>query len=157
MDQLNSIGKAFELLRLLNDHESTRDLIHSLAVFLQEWTGCEAVAIRLRQGNNFPYYETRGFPAKFLCAEDGQCASNCTTAVMKDASGAAVLDCMCSNILRGRFDATQPFFTAKGNFWTNSTTKLLAGATEDRPPGSGTQPLQPGRLRIGRPDRATAR
>ena len=36
----------------------------------------------------------------------------------------------CGNVICGRIDAKQPFFTAAGSFWTNSTTKLLATTTE---------------------------
>jgi PAS domain S-box-containing protein len=37
---------------------------------------------------------------------------------------------MCGNILCGRFDPSQPFFTARGSFWSNGTTRLLASTTE---------------------------
>ena len=30
----------------------------------------------------------------------------------------------------GRFDPSKPFFTARGSFWTNCTTELLASTTE---------------------------
>jgi signal transduction histidine kinase len=36
---------------------------------------------------------------------------------------------MCGNVIRGRFDSSQKFFTEKGSFWTNSTTQLLAETT----------------------------
>ncbi len=40
---------------------------------------------------------------------------------------------MCGNVLSGRVDPSLPFFTTRGSFWTNSTTKLLASTTnEDR-------------------------
>ena len=37
---------------------------------------------------------------------------------------------MCGNVIHGRFDPSQPFFTAGGSFWTNSTTRLLATSSE---------------------------
>ncbi|MEI8078512.1 MAG: CHASE domain-containing protein, partial [bacterium] len=49
--------------------------------------------------------------------------------VERDAAGNPVLECMCGNILSGRFDPAKPFFTAHGSFWTNGTTTLLAGTT----------------------------
>ncbi len=36
-----------KLLRLLNDPNNTHELVRSLTGFLQQWTGCEAVGIRL--------------------------------------------------------------------------------------------------------------
>jgi PAS domain S-box-containing protein len=50
--------------------------------------------------------------------------------VKRDSVGNPVLECMCGNIIRGRFDPSKPFFTAHGSFWTNSTTELLASTTE---------------------------
>ena len=41
-----------------------------------------------------------------------------------------MLECMCGNVLCGRFDPTKPFFTAHGSFWTNSTSSLLASTSE---------------------------
>jgi hypothetical protein len=53
--------------------------------------------------------------------------------MMRDDVGNPVLDCMCGNILRGRFDPSKPFFIEGGSFWTNSSTGLLASTTtEDR-------------------------
>lgn len=37
---------------------------------------------------------------------------------------------MCGNVICGRFDPSKPFFTKRGNFWTNGTTALLATTTE---------------------------
>jgi len=42
-----------------------------------------------------------------------------------------LLDCMCGNIIRGRFDPALPFFTTNGSFWCNHTTALLAGTTPE--------------------------
>ncbi len=122
-----------ELLRLLNQPSLTHELIALVARFLQGWTGCEAVGIRLREDDDFPYYETRGFPADFVRAETSLCARDAGGAPLRDPDGNPVLDCMCGNILCGRFDPGLPFFTPNGSFWSNCTTELLAGTTaEDR-------------------------
>ncbi|MBI2302252.1 MAG: GAF domain-containing protein, partial [Armatimonadetes bacterium] len=118
------------LLRLLNDEASTGELIRALTAQLQEWTGCEAVGVRLHAGGDFPYFETRGFTAEFVCAESSLCERDPDGQVKRDSLGQPVLECMCGNILRGRTDPSLPFFTAGGSFWTNSTTALLASTTE---------------------------
>ena len=63
------------LLRLLNDGSRTRELIHNVTAVLHQWMGCEAVGVRLREGDDFPYYETCGFPAEFVEAENSLCAA----------------------------------------------------------------------------------
>jgi hypothetical protein len=118
------------LLRLLNAPNDTAELIHTVTGLLQEWSGCTAVGIRLQEGEDFPYYETRGFPAEFVQGENSLCARDQNQELLRDSAGNAVLECMCGNVLCGRFDARQPFFTAAGSFWTNSTSKLLRATTE---------------------------
>jgi len=88
------------------------------------------VGIRLREGEDFPYYETRGFPPEFVEAENTLCARDAHQEMLRDSQGNPVLECMCGNVLCQRFDPRQPFFTANGSFWTNSTGKLLASTTE---------------------------
>ena len=121
---------AVELLRLSNAGGDLPKLAQDLTAWFQRITGCEAVGIRLREGDEFPYYETRGFPPEFVLAENRLCAVDAAGEVVRDNVGNPVLACMCGNILRGRFDPTKPFFTPHGSFWTNSTTELLASTTE---------------------------
>ena len=118
-----------QFLRLANESRSARDLIESAARFVQAQSGCEAVGLRLREGDDFPYFEARGFPQEFVEAENFLCARDASGEPQRDAFGNPVLDCMCGNILQGRFDPSKPFFSPGGSFWTNSTTDLLASTT----------------------------
>ena len=151
-----------ELLRLLNQPSLTHELIALVARFLQDWTGCEAVGIRLREGEDFPYFETRGFPADFVRMESRLCARDCAGEPIRDPDGNPVLECMCGNILCGRFDPRLPFFTPNGSFWSNGTTGLLASSsdqerqarTRNRCNGQGYEsvaliPLRSGALTLG--------
>jgi PAS domain-containing protein len=101
-----------KLLRLLNDPNNTHDLVRSITGFLQQWTGCEAVGVRLRDGDDFPYFETRGFPPEFVKLENQLCLRDAAGQAMRDLDGNPVLECMCGNVLCGRFDPALPFFTA---------------------------------------------
>ena len=62
--------------------------------------------------------------------ENSLCARDLNGQIVRDEIGNPVLECMCGNILCGRFDPKLPFFTAKGSFWSNCTTELLANTTE---------------------------
>ena len=119
-----------ELLCLINRELNLHDLMKDVTEMLQQWSGCEAVGIRLRDGNDYPYYETNGFPAAFVRAESRLCARNSKGQPILDGIGNPVLECMCGNVIQGRFDPRLPFFTANGSFWTNSTTDLLASTSE---------------------------
>jgi PAS domain S-box-containing protein len=105
-------------------------LMSATTASLQSWSGCESVGIRLRSGNDYPYYETCGFPPAFVQEGNHDYAYGPDGEILRDDTGYPVLECMCGNILCGRFDPAEPFFTAHGSFWSNSTTALLAGTTE---------------------------
>ncbi|MCF8031116.1 MAG: hypothetical protein K9K39_09490 [Desulfohalobiaceae bacterium] len=119
-----------DLLRFMNRDDGLHDLIRDVTVLLRNWTECEAVGVRLRDGEDFPYFETRGFPEVHLRLESRLCAVNEEGEILRDSAGNPVLECMCGNILCGRFDPSLPFFTESGSFWTGSTSELLASTSE---------------------------
>ncbi|MEK7753715.1 MAG: PAS domain S-box protein, partial [Acidobacteriota bacterium] len=118
------------LLRQINAPNDTHNLIRTVTGYLQKWSDCEAVGIRLSEGADFPYYETRGFPVDFVEAESFLCARDAQGELLFDSQGNPLLECMCGNVLCGRVNPRLPFFTENGSFWTNSTTDLLASTTE---------------------------
>jgi PAS domain S-box-containing protein len=119
-----------QFLRLINSSSDARHLVEAAVRFFHEQSGCEAVGIRLRDGDDYPYYESRGFPAEFLQAENSLCSRDPDGRTQRDYAGNPVLACMCGNVLGGRFDPNQPFFTIGGSFWSNDTTRLLATCGE---------------------------
>ncbi len=120
-----------EVSELLNRATDRSEAMRGLLERLQAWCGCEAVAVRLTLGEDFPYYETRDFPAAFVDAERNLCTYAQGGGILRDECGAPLLACMCGNVLQGRTDPSQPCFTGGGSFYTNCTTELLATATEE--------------------------
>jgi PAS domain S-box-containing protein len=118
-----------KLLSLINSRNQIHDLMKLVTTLLRDLSGCEAVGIRLKDGEDFPYFETNGFSDKFLQVENKLCSLNELGEPIRDSQGRVYLECMCGNIISGRFDPAKPFFTKHGSFWTNSTTALLAGTT----------------------------
>ncbi|MDQ7825131.1 MAG: response regulator [Candidatus Eremiobacteraeota bacterium] len=121
---------AREVLELLNRTEGASEIIRSILLLFNKSMDFEAIGIRLREGDDFPYFETKGFPEDFIEAERYLCGRDEAGEIMRDAQGDPVLECMCGNILRGRTDASLPFFTRGGSFYSNCTTDLLASTTE---------------------------
>ena len=97
---------AAEFLRIANESRGTSGLLRAVVSFFNERSGCEAVGIRLRKGDDFPYFESCGF------------------------SGHPILERMCGDVISGRVNTSGPFVTSRGNFWTNSTTGFLAASSE---------------------------
>ncbi|WP_156955728.1 GAF domain-containing protein [Solidesulfovibrio alcoholivorans] len=151
-----------QLFRLIGSMNSFREVMSEITGLMKSWSDCEAVGIRLREGDDYPYFETSGFPAKFISLENSLCATNNQGELITDTLGNPVLECMCGNIIQGRFDPSLPFFTEHGSFWTNSTTLLLASTsaadrqarTRNRCHGEGYEsvalvPLRHGNVTLG--------
>src|SRR5208337_3182430 len=119
-----------EFLRIANATNGTRDLVKAATGFFQKQSGCEAVGIRLKEGDDYPYYETRGFPPEHVRLENKLCAIDEAGCLIRDFKGDPALECMCGNVICGRFDPSKKFFTEKGSFWANDTTRLLANTTD---------------------------
>ncbi|HOU15097.1 MAG TPA: PAS domain S-box protein [Anaerolineae bacterium] len=114
------------LLQLINEQNDLHDLACAVLDLLRRELDYEAVGIRLSQGDDFPYYETRGFPPEFVQVESSLCAFNQQGQLLRDSEGHPVLECMCGDILCGRFNPALPFFTEHGSFWATTTATLLA-------------------------------
>jgi PAS domain S-box-containing protein len=56
---------ALEILKIINSSSGISELLKPVATFFQERSGCEAVGIRLKEGEDYPYAEARGFPSEF--------------------------------------------------------------------------------------------
>jgi len=118
-------------LGILNRPNRWQDLLRDLLAEIKAFTGFDAVGIRLQEGSDYPYHVHDGFSEDFLGRERYLCSHDESGNVIRDADGDPILECMCGNVIRCRTDPSRPFFTENGSFWTNSTTKLLAGTSQD--------------------------
>jgi PAS domain S-box-containing protein len=121
-----------ELIRTLAAGGEPKDWLGELVVQLREWSGCEAAGIRLKQGHDYPYFETRGFPEQFVALESPLCSRDAQGRPILDTDGDPCLDCMCGNVIKGRYDPSLAFFTGRGSFWSNNTSVLLAQTTPEQ-------------------------
>jgi len=124
-----------ELLRHLVEDRDLDAALGAALQLLQRYTGCEALAIRLREGEDFPYFATRGFSPDFVAAETRLSSSDACGNLIRDRFGRPVLECLCGSVICERVDPSQPFFTERGSFWTNSTTQFLETTTEEERQG----------------------
>lgn len=91
------------------------------------------MGLRIRKGDDFPYYEHSGFSEEFLQEENSLCERRDDGSVILDAEGHPVLDCTCGLVLSGRTDPSKPNFTEGGSFWTNRSTDFIAFSADDDP------------------------
>ncbi len=111
-----------EFLRLMQEAGNKRDMIAASIAFFRDRLDCEAVGIRLNEGEDYPYFETSGYSPEFIRAESKLCT--------RREEGRPVLDCMCGDVISGRVDPSNPFFTRYGSFWTNNIAELQGCAIE---------------------------
>src|ERR1035437_1234685 len=95
---------------------SKNEIVRKFVALVKRCSGLDAVGLRLKEGEDYPYYTTIGFTDSFVMAESRVCAGDDDGNVVRDPSGLACLDCMCGNVLRGRTDPKMPFFTEGGSF-----------------------------------------
>jgi hypothetical protein len=119
------------VLEILGSPSSKVDAIRDILHAVKEFSGIEAVGIRLSEGYDYPYYQTYSFPISFVEAERYLCAKDKDGNHILEPDGKPLLECMCGNVMQGRTNPALPFFTEKGSFWTNSTTDLLKSTNEE--------------------------
>jgi PAS domain S-box-containing protein len=122
---------AMRILELLNQSGEGTNLIGDILNLIKEFTGSDAAGIRIGEGEDFPYYETRGFPEDFIASERYLCAHDEAGEIIRDSQGTPMYKCMCGDVICGRVDHSLPFITENGSFWTNSTTELLASTNKE--------------------------
>jgi GAF domain-containing protein len=117
----------------LNHFTDLKPTLITVISHIRKLTGGEAVAIRLHDGEDYPYYVYDGFPDSFIEKENSLCARDAQGVRISSPDGRGyLLDCMCGNIIQGRFDPAHPFFSRRGSFWSNHTTALLASTSEEQ-------------------------
>jgi signal transduction histidine kinase len=101
--------------------------------------GCEAAGLRVRDSRgDFPYFVYQGFDQSFLEKERSLCRMGAGGRAERSGAGELVLECVCGLVVAGRTDPAQPFFTAGGSFWTNSSSRLLDSGAVPREAVRGT-------------------
>lgn len=118
------LSLARDILVLLNRSDTGADTIRELLSMIKNYTGFEAIAIRLREKEDFPYYEALGLPDYFLKNGNSLCQYNDKGEILRTHDGRPSLKCLCGNILSGRVDAGQSFYTDYGSFWINNSAGL---------------------------------
>ncbi len=122
---------ASEILRIMDSETEAENIIRNILIKIKSFTGLEAVALRLKEREDYPYYTTLGFPDYFVEAERYLCQRDRKGNIVRNSNGDVYLECMCGNILKGRTNPEFDFFTDGGSFWSNNTSKLLATTSDE--------------------------
>lgn len=106
-----------EVLRILDDAQAMPGAIQRILDAIQRDIGVDAVGIRLRQGNDFPYASS-GFSPSFVESENCLLARAANGDIRIDDQGSIHLECTCGLVLSGRKDDSNDWLTPEGSAWT---------------------------------------
>jgi|GEM_PF-4288655 len=122
-----------EVLQILNEPVELVDAIQRILTTLKARTGVAAVGIRLKDGEDFPYFAQQGFSKEFLLTENTLLEHGADGRVCRDKNGAVSLVCTCGLVISGNTDPANALFTRGGSFWTNDSFPLLSLAPDQDP------------------------
>lgn len=100
-------------------HRTIKGFLKELMPAIKQFVGCEAVAIRIRHDDGMiPYQAYEGFSKTFLEREN--------------ALSLNIHNCMCIYVIKGETKPDEPFYTVRGAFFTNASSRLLASMPPER-------------------------
>ena len=114
-----------EILSILSSNVSLDERISGVLKTIQGETKFSAVGMRLKYGNDFPYFAQFGFSEDFILTEDSITVKGSNGSICRDENGEPSLECMCGHVISGKTDLLNPLYTKAGSFWTNDTYLLL--------------------------------
>lgn len=122
-----------EVLNILNQDTDSKEAIRKIVTTIRGQLGCEAVAIRLQHGTDFPYFIHEGFPEEFIRRENSLISGD-VTEDCQEPDFENHLECTCGLVLSGKTDPANPLYTPGGSAWTNDAASAcnLPGQIDQR-------------------------
>lgn len=116
-----------DLIKKYIDHiekiKEKEDLIEKTILFLKKNYCLDAIGLRLREGNDYPYYTTLGFSDAFVKAENYLCKKDENGDILRNDDGEPILECLCGNIINKKIDKS--ILTERGSFLTIDGVKSI--------------------------------
>ncbi len=122
-----------EILSIINESPLGVDTINRILISIKREMGFDAVGIRLRSGDDFPYFVQNGFSDDFLLTENTLTVRDQHGGICRDKNGNISLECTCGLVISGRTDPTNSLFTQGGSAWINDSLQLLDLTAEQDP------------------------
>lgn len=109
-----------EVLKELHESINTDTMILSIVKLIKKYSSIEAVGIRMKVGEDFPYIGTEGFDKDFFIHEKSMYKyNNKTGEPERDESGNIILECICGKILTGDITNIESHLSEGGSFSIN--------------------------------------
>ncbi len=122
-----------EVLSILNESAGLHEAIQRVLEAINLVTNCDAVGIRLKSEEDFPYFVQHGFSNDFLLTENTLLVRDPQGGICRGPDGKVSLECTCGLVISGKTDPSNPSCTPRGSFWTNDSFPLLDLPESDDP------------------------
>jgi len=122
-----------EIMDIINESTLGVDTINRILISIKREMGFDAVGIRLRSGDDFPYFVQNGFSDDFLLSENTITVRDKDGGICRDKNGNISLECTCGLVISGQTDPANSLFTQGGSAWTNNSFQLLDLTAEQDP------------------------
>lgn len=123
---------AREIFTELNNFVDLKQSLRVIIKKLKEYTGFEAISIRLLEDDDYPYLVQEGFTDVFIHEENSLCSQDLTkNGTVKGEKHK--LECLCGKVIQGNTDTSKDYYTAKGSYFTNSSTIITPVLLKNEP------------------------
>jgi len=116
---------ALQVLAALNQPSDQALPVREVLGLIKDFAQVEVAAIRIKDGEEYPYFECAGLSSDFIQSENPLCALTEAGEVIHDEKGRCVLECLCGSVLTGMGADLSFSFTSYGSLWTNSLAELM--------------------------------
>lgn len=113
------------ILKILNQPFDDSDIISNIIEIIKEETGFDAIGLRLKLKEEYPYYKTIGFREDFISNADSIAVMNKKEQFQFTEKENAILECICGAVISGKLDIKMQNLTKNGGFWNNNFSQSL--------------------------------
>ncbi|HEY5957705.1 MAG TPA: PAS domain-containing protein, partial [Polyangiaceae bacterium] len=114
------------ILRILSEDTTIASTLERVASTIRQTLALDAVGVRLRSGDDFPYASHDGFSAPFIDVEGNLRAKSRDSGACDGLGIPEHLDCLCGMVLTGNTQPQSPLFMVQGSFCTSLEPNSLA-------------------------------
>jgi len=118
--------KKVEILKLLNSDYNLDETIYKIVQIINSLNKFDAIGVRLKKNEDFPYFSSLGFSKDFLILENSLIETDLKGDFCRKEDGSPSLECTCGFVLTGDTNSRPDLFTEYGSGFFNDTIPLLS-------------------------------
>lgn len=119
-----------KILHVLNVTKNWKESVDKIINEIKNAIQYDAIAIRLQDGNDFPYFGQIGFSEEFVKSESSLLKAD-DDKLFCNINKIPNLDCLCGHVIKQDYDHSLPYFSDTGSFCCNDTDELVEFLTKN--------------------------